>query len=56
MSFNLKEANESIDNICDWIERINAPNPRNPAGLSDLAYDLVMTGLHDDSWLKESFV
>ena len=53
---NLKEANENIDRICDMVERINAPNPLNPCGISDLAYDLVMSGLHDESWLKESFV
>lgn len=56
MNFNLNEANENVGSICDLIEQMNAPNPLNPAGISDLAYHGVMTGLHDESWLKESFV
>jgi hypothetical protein len=46
---NLKEANENIDRICDLVERINAPNPLNPCGISDNTYDLVMTNLHNES-------
>ena len=37
------------------IEAMNAPNPENPAGLSDLAYSRVMTGLYDATWVR-SFV
>ena len=35
------------------IEAMKAPNPENPAGLSDLAYSQVMTGLHDDTWIRD---
>jgi hypothetical protein len=47
--------NEYITALCDLVERMNAPNPLNPACLSDLAYSRVMTGLHDDTWVR-SFV
>ena len=47
--------NDYITALCDLVERMNAPNPENPAGLSDLAYSRVMTGLHDDTWVR-SFV
>ena len=46
--FNLTIANENIDALCDYIDRVNKPNPLNPAGLSDLAYHGIMAGLHDD--------
>ena len=45
--------NEYITALCDLVERMNAPNPENPAGLSDLAYSRVMTGLHDDTWVRD---
>ncbi len=56
MTFNLKEAQENIDRICDWIERVNAPNPLNPVGMSDLSYYRAMDGLHDETWITEFFV
>ena len=45
--------NEYITALCDLVERMNAPNPENPGGLSDLAYSRVMTGLHDDTWVRD---
>ena len=45
--------NEYITALCDLVERMNAPNPENPSGLSDLAYSRVMTGLHDDTWVRD---
>ena len=45
--------NEYITALCDLVERMNAPNPLNPACLSDLAYSQVMTGLHDDTWVRD---
>ena len=45
--------NDYITALCDLVERMNAPNPENPAGLSDLAYSRVMTGLHDDTWVRD---
>lgn len=47
--------NDNITALCDALDRINRSNPMNPAGLSDLAYPRVMTGLHDDTWVR-SFV
>ena len=44
---------EYITALCDLVERMNAPNPLNPACLSDLAYSQVMTGLHDDTWVRD---
>jgi hypothetical protein len=44
--------NEHITALCDLIERMNTPNPLNPAGLSDLEYSQVMTGQHDDTWVR----
>jgi hypothetical protein len=53
--FDLEKAEQNMIAACDLVERMNAPNPMNPAGLSDLAYSRVMTGLHDDTWVR-SFV
>ena len=53
--FDLEKAERNMIAACDLVERMNAPNPLNPAGLSDLAYSRVMTGLHDDTWVR-SFV
>ena len=36
--FNLEKAERNMIAACDLVERTNAPNPMNPAGLSDLAY------------------
>jgi hypothetical protein len=53
--FDLEKAERNMSAACDLVERMDAPNPMNPAGLSDLAYSRVMTGLHDDTWVR-SFV
>ena len=45
--------NQNWDRLMSAIEAMNAPNPENPAGLSDLAYSRVMTGLHDDTWVRD---
>ncbi len=45
--------NQNWDRLMSAIEAMNAPNPENPAGLSDLAYFWVMTGLHDDTWVRD---
>lgn len=45
--------NEDITALCDLVERMNAPNPLNPACLSDLAYSRVMAGIHDDTWVRD---
>ena len=45
--------NQNWDRLMSPIEAMNAPNPENPAGLSDLAYSRVMTGLHDDTWIRD---
>ena len=45
--------NEYITALCDLVEHMNAPNPENPACLSDLEYSQVMTGLHDDTWVRD---
>ena len=47
--------NQNWDRLMSAIEAMEAPNPENPAGLSDLAYSQVMTGLYDDTWVR-SFV
>ena len=33
-----------ITALCDALDRINRPNPLNPAGISDLAYSRAITG------------
>ena len=45
--------NQNWDRLMSAIEAMNAPNPLNPACLSDLAYSRVMTGLHDDTWVRD---
>ena len=45
--------NQNWDRLMSAIEAMEAPNPRNPACLSDLAYSRVMTGLHDDTWIRD---
>ncbi len=45
--------NQNWDRLMSAIEAMNAPNPENPACLSDLAYWQVMTGLHDDTWVRD---
>ena len=45
--------NQNWDRLMSAIEAMEAPNPRNPACLSDLAYSQVMTGLHDDTWIRD---
>ena len=45
--------NQNWDRLMSAIEAMEAPNPRNPACLSDLAYSQVMTGLHDDTWVRD---
>jgi len=47
--------NENISELCAIIERLNTPNPANPAEISDASYGRVMAGLHDDTWVR-SFV
>jgi hypothetical protein len=49
--FDLEKADKNISNLCKYIEQINAPNPENPGGISDLDYHTVMTNLHDLSWM-----
>ena len=49
----LERYNQNWDRLMSAIEAMNAPNPENPAGLSDLAYSRVMTGLHDDTWIRD---
>jgi hypothetical protein len=53
--FDLEKAEQDMIAACDLVERMDAPNPMNPCGLSDLVYSQVMTGLHDDTWVR-SFV
>jgi hypothetical protein len=50
MPFDLQKAQENIERVWDLIEQWNAPNPLNPAGISDLSYLNVMEGLHDQTW------
>ena len=49
----LERYNQNWDRLMSAIEAMNAPNPLNPACLSDLAYSRVMTGLHDDTWVRD---
>ena len=49
----LERYNRNWDRLMSAIEAMEAPNPRNPACLSDLAYSQVMTGLHDDTWVRD---
>ena len=49
----LERSNRTWDRLMSAIEAMEAPNPENPAGLSDLAYSRVMTGLHDDTWIRD---
>ena len=49
----LERYNQNWGRLMSAIEAMNAPNPENPAGLSDLAYSRVMTGLHDDTWIRD---
>ncbi len=51
--FNLQKSNSSISTLCTVIERINTPNPENPGNLSNLAYERVMLGLHDETWVGD---
>ena len=44
---------EYISDLCDALDRLNAPNPLNPAGISDLVYSRIMTGLHDETWTRD---
>jgi hypothetical protein len=50
---NLKQADEYIAALCDLIEALNAPNPANPGGISDLAFHRVQDGLHDETWVRD---
>jgi hypothetical protein len=63
--FNLEKENNNISQLCDYIDRMNALNPENPGGISDLAYHTVMTSLHEneayeflhncDIWVRNSY-
>jgi hypothetical protein len=49
--FDLEKENTNITNLCDYIDRMNALNPENPGGISDMAYHNVMTNLHNFEWM-----
>jgi len=51
--FNLQKSNSSISTLCTAIEHLNTPNTENPCNLSNLAYERVMLGLHDETWARD---
>ena len=55
MTFSLSKANASMEQICALVEAWNKPNPLNPASISSLDYENVMSGLHDTSGYVDDF-
>jgi hypothetical protein len=50
--FDLEKAERNMEYWCDFIERMNTPNPLNPLGMSEIEYTWAINSLHDDTWVR----
>ena len=55
MTVSLSKANASMEQTCALVEAWNKPNPLNPASISNLDYQNVMSGLHDTPGYADNF-